>query len=329
MSACVDDPATAEAPTTAHVYEPGGRARTTARAFALAVGGAGVIALGCGTGHGSGSLTLPIGLSSGLALISVALAWLVPGGLAFAPPSAAATRSRRVPDDPAGHAGEGARDLSLSPVGIVALPPRRPAPRWERHLKNAADRIVGACLLHATSPLLVALALAIRLGGPGPVLFRQVREGLDGRLFVILKFRTMRPHPGPTEASQTARGDTRITRFGRFLRATSLDELPQLVNVLRGEMSLIGPRPHPREMRTENRLSVEIEPRYPARHCVKPGMTGWAQVNGSRGGLADAAALRERVRLDLDYVENWSLSLDLRIALLTPIRLLFHGGSAF
>ena len=213
------------------------------------------------------------------------------------------------------------------PVSTVTA---RPIPAWGRLLKSAGDRLVSAVLLVAIAPALLAVILAIRLDSAGPVLFRQSREGLNGRRFEILKFRTMTWRPGADgPLQQTARADPRVTRVGRLLRATSLDELPQLLNVLRGDMSLVGPRPHAWHMTTENRLSHEIADDYAWRHRVKPGMTGLAQINGSRGALSTAEDLCRRLRYDLDYIENWSLLLDVRIALLTPFKLIFHSGSAF
>jgi lipopolysaccharide/colanic/teichoic acid biosynthesis glycosyltransferase len=152
------------------------------------------------------------------------------------------------------------------------------------------------------------------------VLFRQRRHALDNREFDIYKFRTMRvasAQDWPGRLVQTVRGDARVTRLGRWLRATSLDELPQLFNVLEGSMSLVGPRPHAVDMRTDARLGHEITARYSHRHRVKPGITGWAQVNGARGATETPAQLRRRVALDLHYIAHWSLWLDLRILLMT------------
>jgi lipopolysaccharide/colanic/teichoic acid biosynthesis glycosyltransferase len=153
------------------------------------------------------------------------------------------------------------------------------------------------------------------LESPGPIVFRQRRHGINNREFEIYKFRTMRwiPNHAAAAMTQTLRGDDRITRVGRFLRKWSLDELPQLFNVLEGHMSLVGPRPHAVNMRTEEQLGHEITGVYPHRHRVKPGITGWSQINGSRGAASTAQALRRRIELDLHYVENWSLMLDLRI----------------
>ncbi len=218
--------------------------------------------------------------------------------------------------------------LDAIPLAHVA---RRPIPPWGLAIKTVHDRLLSLLLLIIVLPVLVVATIAIRLDSSGPILFRQQRDGRNGAVFEILKFRTMTWQPPDRDGRviQTARGDRRVTRVGRVLRATSLDELPQLLNVLRGDMSLVGPRPHPATMTTENRLSVEIADDYPHRHRVRPGMTGLAQINGSRGALSTAEELCRRLRYDLDYIENWSPWLDLRITLLTPLKLIFHGGSAF
>jgi len=207
----------------------------------------------------------------------------------------------------------------------AAVPPLDGA---ERFLKGAMDGAMAALLLLLFAPFMAVIALVIRLESPGPALFRQERVGWNGRRFTILKFRTMRWAPEPGAPLQTVRRDPRLTRTGGFLRRSSLDELPQLINVLRGEMSLVGPRPHAVGMRTEDRLGSDIVAGYALRHRVKPGMTGWAQVNGCRGGVAHAAQLRRRVALDLEYIERWSLLLDLHI-LLRTIRAVLTTENAF
>ncbi|MDP4302812.1 exopolysaccharide biosynthesis polyprenyl glycosylphosphotransferase [Leptothrix discophora] len=222
----------------------------------------------------------------------------------------------------AGHVGltgPGLDDAHLGerlPLGMLAP---RPIARWQALLKSAEDRLLGGLLLLLFAPLMAAVALAIWLDSPGPLLFRQRRHALDNREFDILKFRTMRwtPQVSAAPLQQTQRSDARITRVGRVLRATSLDELPQLFNVVAGTMSLVGPRPHATDMRTEARLGADIIASYAHRHRVKPGITGWAQVNGARGATETAAQLRRRVELDLHYIANWSLLLDLRILLRT------------
>ncbi len=170
-------------------------------------------------------------------------------------------------------------------------------------------------LLAMLQPVMLLIALAIRLDSPGPVLFLQRRHGFQSREFEIYKFRTMHISQPSADGAlqQTLRDDARVTRVGRVLRKYSLDELPQIFNVLEGSMSLVGPRPHAVDMRTEQRLGQEIVDDYLHRHRVKPGITGWSQVNGSRGATDTVAQLRQRVELDLHYVENWSLLLDLKI----------------
>ncbi|MBB5372858.1 exopolysaccharide biosynthesis polyprenyl glycosylphosphotransferase [Acidocella aromatica] len=182
--------------------------------------------------------------------------------------------------------------------------------------KRLLDLLGGTTLLALVAPLLLALAMAVRLSSPGPVLFRQTRIGAHGRRFSLLKFRTMTHAPErPFVQAQT--GDARITPAGRILRRLSLDELPQLINVLRGDMSLVGPRPHAPETQVEG-LSFETALRlYRLRHRVKPGMTGLAQIRGQRGATPAIAALEQRLASDLEYIQNWSLGLDLSILLRT------------
>ncbi|HTU64388.1 MAG TPA: undecaprenyl-phosphate glucose phosphotransferase [Steroidobacteraceae bacterium] len=181
-------------------------------------------------------------------------------------------------------------------------------------MKRLSDiAIAGAALLLA-SPVFAAVAIAIRLDSPGPVLFRQKRYGLDGREIQVLKFRSMSvTEDGKDTFAAAARGDSRITRVGAFIRKTSIDELPQLINVLEGSMSIVGPRPHAVAMNEHYRRAI---PGYMVRHKVKPGITGWAQVNGYRGG-DDLESMRKRIELDLAYMRHWSLWLDLRILIKT------------
>jgi Undecaprenyl-phosphate glucose phosphotransferase len=202
------------------------------------------------------------------------------------------------------------------PVMLLA---DRPIKRWNAVLKSAEDVLLSRILLLLLLPLLGLIALAIKLDSPGPIVFKQRRHAFNNSEFDIYKFRTMRHNEDVSDdwLEQTARFDRRVTSVGRFLRSTSLDELPQLFNVLKGEMSLVGPRPHAVNMRTEDRLGSEITGKYAHRHRVKPGMTGWSQVNGARGATTTTAQLRHRVALDLMYVDNWSLWLDLKILVLT------------
>jgi polysaccharide biosynthesis protein PslA len=215
--------------------------------------------------------------------------------------------------------------------GMDGLVLRVLAPRPVDHgaalVKLAIDQGGGLVLAAAVLPLCLLVALAIRLESPGPVLFRQRRHGLDNREFLVFKFRTMAWREGGN-FEQTRRNDSRVTRLGRLLRASSLDELPQLLNVLRGEMSLVGPRPHAVDMRTAGLTGPEITPRYVERHRVKPGMTGWAQVNGSRGATVEPADVERRVALDLHYIEHWSPWLDLRI-LVRTVGVVIRGTNAY
>lgn len=217
---------------------------------------------------------------------------------------------------------------TISDVLPAVLLVDRPLRGWDAVLKRAEDLLLGSALCVLLLPLMALIALAIRLDSPGPVLFRQHRHGWNNREFEVIKFRTMRWAPQSGTLAQTTRGDDRITRVGRWLRRTSLDELPQLWNVLRGEMSLVGPRPHAVDMRTEDLLGHEIVDEYPHRHRVRPGMTGWAQVHGSRGATETADQVRRRVELDLYYAENWSVLLDLRILFRTLI-IVLRGQNAF
>jgi polysaccharide biosynthesis protein PslA len=203
------------------------------------------------------------------------------------------------------------------PVSLLA---DRPIKRWNAVLKAGEDFVIGGIATLLLLPVLAIIALAIRLDGAGPIIFKQRRHAVNNREFDIYKFRTMRWNPAAVAESlkQTSRLDDRVTRVGRFLRSSSLDELPQLFNVLKGDMSLVGPRPHAVNMRTEERLGHEITDTYAHRHRVKPGITGWSQVNGARGATETTAQLRRRVELDLHYIENWSLLLDLKILALTP-----------
>ncbi len=197
----------------------------------------------------------------------------------------------------------------------------RPLRHWQSFAKALEDKLLASILIALFAPLLSLIALAIRLDSPGPVLFCQKRHGWNNTEFTIFKFRTMRWQPDDRGVlRQTTRGDDRLTRVGPFLRRSSLDELPQLFNVLRGDMSVVGPRPHAVTMRTEERLGHEIIAEYAHRHRVKPGITGWAQVNGYRGATHRAEELRKRVEYDLFYIENWSLMFDLKILALTGLR---------
>jgi putative colanic acid biosynthesis UDP-glucose lipid carrier transferase len=191
-------------------------------------------------------------------------------------------------------------------------------------LKRASDILLSSCALVVAAPLMVAIAVGVRRSSPGPILFRQRRYGLDGREFLVFKFRTMTVHEDDN-IRQATRGDPRVTPVGRFLRRTSLDELPQLLNVLAGTMSLVGPRPH---AVAHNEYYRKLVSGYMLRHKVRPGITGLAQVNGLRGETADVEKMFQRVQYDLEYLENWSVGLDIRI-LLKTVAIVLRDRSAF
>jgi Undecaprenyl-phosphate glucose phosphotransferase len=228
---------------------------------------------------------------------------------------------------------EGRCDCLLDLTGSVQMTTLVSRPISQRGLvmKALQDKILSAILIVWLLPLMAIIALLIKLDSSGPVCFRQRRHGLNNTEFEVLKFRTMTwsGSDNATGVNQTKRNDSRVTRVGRFLRRSSLDELPQLLNVLRGEMSLVGPRPHPTVMRTENRLCEEIVADYSHRHRVKPGLTGWAQINGYRGATSTTEQVRRRVEHDLFYIENWSFFFDLKILALTPVRMILDSDSAF
>ncbi|GJL98320.1 MAG: (Fe-S)-cluster assembly protein [Hyphobacterium sp.] len=190
--------------------------------------------------------------------------------------------------------------------------------------KRLEDLVIGSLMFIAALPVMGLLSILIKLDSPGPVFFRQTREGINGKPINVFKFRSMRNDPAPADGSvrQVERDDPRVTRIGKFIRKTSLDELPQLWNVLKGEMSLVGPRPHAPGMKTGAALTSSLVGEYAHRHRVKPGLTGWAQVNGSRGPLHSPEAARERIRYDVEYITKASLWFDLWIMLRTGPALL-------
>jgi Undecaprenyl-phosphate glucose phosphotransferase len=205
----------------------------------------------------------------------------------------------------------------------------RPLCGWHSVAKEIEDRVLGALILTMIAPLMLAIALMIKLDSPGPVLFRQKRYGFNNQLIEVFKFRSMYTHMTDANAEQlTRRNDPRITRLGAFLRRTSLDELPQFLNVVRGEMSIVGPRPHALAAKAGPLLYQEAVRYYDARHRVKPGITGWAQVNGWRGETDTVEQIRKRVEHDLYYIENWSILLDLKIIARTVLGG-FTGQQAF
>jgi Undecaprenyl-phosphate glucose phosphotransferase len=211
--------------------------------------------------------------------------------------------------------------LSGVPVIDVA---DRPIADWDVVMKWLFDKTVGGIALLLLSPLMLLTALAVKLDSRGPVLFKQKRYGFNNDLIEVYKFRSMYvDQSDATAARLVTKGDPRVTRVGRFIRKTSLDELPQLFNVVfKGNLSLVGPRPHAVNAKAETRRYDEAVDGYFARHRVKPGITGWAQINGWRGETDTQEKIQKRVEHDLYYIENWSVLLDLYIFLRTPFALL-------
>ncbi|WP_315985454.1 undecaprenyl-phosphate glucose phosphotransferase [Stenotrophomonas sp. Ste96] len=218
--------------------------------------------------------------------------------------------------------GLGALNPGVHQVGNVPMIGVRQGVVEPRFLiiKRVEDFLVAGIAVVLLSPLLGVLALGVKLSSPGPILFRQRRHGLDGKEFWMLKFRSMRVHAeAPDKLTQAIRNDPRVTRFGAFLRRSSLDELPQFFNVLGGSMSVVGPRPH--AVQHNNQYERLIE-RYMHRHYVKPGITGWAQVHGLRGETPQLRQMKKRVQYDIDYIRRWSPLLDVRIIALTVLKVL-------
>jgi len=213
--------------------------------------------------------------------------------------------------------------------GVLAPPCADITATFGYGVKTVLDRIAACVALLVLLPLMMLIAAVIRLESRGPALFTQERIGYRQQRFGCYKFRSMYHHLADARATlQATRGDVRVTPFGRFLRSSSLDELPQLLNVVKGEMSLVGPRPHAPETRAAGRIFAEVVPLYHRRHSVRPGITGWAQVNGWRGETRRVEDIEMRVRYDLDYIQNWSLLFDLRIMVLTLVRMV-NDDTAF
>jgi Undecaprenyl-phosphate glucose phosphotransferase len=213
----------------------------------------------------------------------------------------------------------------LSHIGDIPLlnVADKPISGWDYLLKWLLDKIVALVMIVFLSPVMAVVALAVKLQDGGPVFFRQKRIGFNNELIEIFKFRSMYVKQCDANASNlVTRGDARVTPVGRFIRKTSLDELPQLLNVLRGELSLVGPRPHATQAKAGDQLYDKVVDLYFARHKVKPGITGWAQINGWRGETDTYTKIKNRVEHDLYYIENWSIYFDLYILLRTPFELL-------
>lgn len=183
-------------------------------------------------------------------------------------------------------------------------------------LKRGSDIILSTVIVLLLTPLMLALAIGVKLSSPGPIVFKQKRYGLDGKEILVYKFRSMTTTDNGPEIRQATRGDQRITKFGAFIRRTSLDELPQFINVIQGRMSIVGPRPH---AVAHNEMYRKLIKGYMVRHKVKPGITGWAQVNGYRGETETIDKMEKRIEFDLEYLRNWSLGLDLWIIIKTAI----------
>jgi exopolysaccharide biosynthesis polyprenyl glycosylphosphotransferase len=199
----------------------------------------------------------------------------------------------------------------------------KPLGEWGALLKSVEDKAIAALALILLSPVMAAVAVAVRLESKGPILFKQKRYGFNNELIEVYKFRSMYHNLSDADAAKlVSKGDPRVTRVGRIIRKTSLDELPQLFNVLKGELSLVGPRPHATKAKAADQLYYDVVDGYFARHKVKPGITGWAQINGWRGETDTTEKLQRRVEHDLYYIENWSLAFDLSILIKTPFALL-------
>ncbi|MFH1344601.1 MAG: undecaprenyl-phosphate glucose phosphotransferase [Pseudomonadota bacterium] len=206
-----------------------------------------------------------------------------------------------------------------------------PITDWDLVMKWLFDRVVGAFILLAALPVMALVALAIKLDSPGPVLFRQKRFGFNNERIDVFKFRSLyHDQADPLATKVVTKNDSRVTRVGRFIRKTSLDELPQLFNVVfKGNLSLVGPRPHAVQGKLQSRLFDEAVDGYFARHRVKPGITGWAQINGWRGEVDSEEKIQKRVEFDLYYIENWSVLFDLYILIKTPLALMTKNENAY
>ena len=217
------------------------------------------------------------------------------------------------------------RPRSYSYIGAVPMLDifDKPITDWDSVSKRLFDIFFSVVGLVVFSPIMVATAIAIKLDSKGPVFFKQKRHGFNNEEIEVYKFRSMYADKSdPTAKKTVTRNDPRVTRVCRFIRKTSIDELPQFFNSLMGSLSLVGPRPHAVAAQSHNLLYTEVVDGYFARHRVKPGVTGWAQINGWRGEMDTDEKIRMRTELDLYYIENWSLMLDLKILFLTPVRLL-------
>ena len=205
----------------------------------------------------------------------------------------------------------------------------RPLEGWSLFLKSVFDRVVAGAAIAVAAPVMVVVATAIRLESKGPVIFKQKRYGFNNELIEVFKFRSMYINRCDANATKlVTRDDPRVTRVGRIIRKTSLDELPQLFNVLTGQLSLVGPRPHATQAKAADALYEQVVDGYFARHKVRPGITGWAQINGWRGETDTRVKIEQRVKYDLDYIDRWSLAFDVMILARTPFAL-FKSENAY
>ena len=217
------------------------------------------------------------------------------------------------------------RPRAYSHIGAVPLLDifDKPIREWDSVAKRVFDIFFSLIAIVLLFPVMLITAVAIKLDSKGPILFRQKRHGFNNEVIDVLKFRSMyADQSDPTAKKMVTKGDPRVTKVGRFIRKTSIDEFPQFFNALRGDLSLVGPRPHAVYAQTRDRMFNDVVEGYFARHRVKPGVTGWAQINGWRGEIDSDDKIKMRTEYDLYYIENWSLWLDLKILLLTPFRLL-------
>lgn len=222
------------------------------------------------------------------------------------------------------------RRRTYSYVGNLPTVPvfAKPIANWGSLFKRLFDIVVASLAILILSPLLVGTAIAIRRDSKGPIIFKQRRYGFNNEEVLIYKFRSLYHDMADQKAAKSVtKDDPRVTPVGRFIRKTSIDELPQLFNVLFGSLSLVGPRPHVPDQETNNKLFEEVADGYMARHKVKPGITGWAQINGWRGEIDADEKLKQRVEHDIYYIENWSLALDLYILAATPFKILNQDGA--
>jgi exopolysaccharide biosynthesis polyprenyl glycosylphosphotransferase len=217
----------------------------------------------------------------------------------------------------------GAYGVPLMQIG------RRPLTDRQVLMKRIEDLVLASLITLALSPIMLLAALAVRLESRGPIFFRQPRHGFNDTIINVYKFRTMYVDRGDASGRKaTVKDDPRVTRIGRYLRRWSVDELPQLFNVLWGDMSIVGPRPHPIGMLAASADYRDVVSNYAARHRVKPGITGWAQVAGYRGNADTVEKAQRRVEFDLEYIARWSLLFDLRILMLTAVAMI-SGKEAY